>query len=131
MGALQEEFAPRQREIVAMQKEFQDKQAQIERDLEVMGPDERRAAERDLRKEERELARSVEELNEDANLRRNEELATLQRALLQEVAAYARDAGFDLVVGEGVFYASPAVDITDRIIERLKSNAQNPSAMGN
>jgi len=131
MGALQEEFAPRQREIVAMQKAFQDKQAQIERDLEVMGPEERRAAERDLRKEERELARSVEELNEDANLRRNEELATLQRALLQEVAAYARDAGFDLVVGEGVFYASPAVDITDRIIERLKSNSQNPSAMGN
>ena len=131
MGALQEEFAPRQREIVAMQTAFQEKQAQIERDLEVMGPDERRAAERDLRKEERELARSVEELNEDANLRRNEELATLQRELLREVAAYARDAGFDLVVGEGVFYASPAVDITDRIIERLKSNSQNPSAMGN
>ena len=121
MAQLQEEFAPRQREIVALQKAFQDKQEQIQRDLEVMGPEERRNAERDLRKEERELARSVEELNEDANLRRNEELATLQRELLREVAAYARDAGFDLVVGEGVFYASPAVDITDRIIERLKS----------
>jgi outer membrane protein len=131
MGALQEEFAPRQRELVAMQKAFQDRQAQIERDIEVMGPEERRNAERDLRKEERELARSVEELNEDANLRRNEELATLQRELLREVAAYARDTGFDLVVGEGVFYASPAVDITDRIIERLKSGSQLPSTMGN
>ncbi len=125
MNALQEEFAPRQRKIKSAQTAFQEKQAQIQRDLEVMGPDERRNAERDLRKEERDLARSVEELNEDANLRRNEELAKLQRELLGQVATYARDSGFDLVIGEGVFYASAAVDITDRVLEQLKSN---PSA---
>lgn len=124
MEALQEEFAPRQREIVAMQDAFREKQEQIQRDLEVMGPEERRNAERDLRKEERELARSLEEINEDANLRRNEELAKLQREVLREVAAYAREAGYDLVVGEGVLYASSAVDITPQVLARLQSSFQ-------
>lgn len=120
MAALQEEFAPRQRELVALQTTFQEKQEQLQRDLEVMGPEERQSAERDLRKEERQLARSLEELNEDANLRRNEELAKLQREILREVATYAREAGYDLVLGEGVFYASSAVDITSDVLTRLQ-----------
>lgn len=121
MAALQEEFAPRQRELVALQTSFQERQEQLQRDVEVMGPDERQNAERDLRKEERQLARSLEELNEDANLRRNEELAKLQREILREVATYAREAGYDLVLGEGVFYASSAVDITADVLNRLQS----------
>lgn len=121
MAALQEEFAPRQRELVSLQAAFKERSDQMQRDLEVMGPDERRNAERDLRKEERALARSLEELNEDANLRRNEELAKLQREILREVAAFAREDGYDLVLGEGVFYASSAVDITAKVLDRLKS----------
>ncbi|UCG72095.1 MAG: OmpH family outer membrane protein [Chromatiales bacterium] len=123
MAALQEEFAPRQRELVSMQTSFQERQEQLQRDLEVMGPDERQNAERDLRKEERQLARSLEELNEDANLRRNEELAKLQREILREVATYAREAGYDLVLGEGVFYASSAVDITSDVLTRLQNQS--------
>ena len=123
MAALQEEFAPRQRELVAQRKAFEDRQAQVQRDLDVMGPEERRNAEVDLRKEERNLARTLEELNEDANLRRNEELGKLQRELLQEVAAYAQTAGYDLVVGEGVLYASQAVDITTEVLDRLRATA--------
>jgi outer membrane protein len=121
LAELQEEFAPRQQELVSMRDAFEKRQEQLQRDLEVMGPEERQNAERDLRKEERQLARSLEELNEDANLRRNEELAKLQRELLGEVATFAREAGYDLVLGEGVFYASSAVDITGDVLDRLKS----------
>ncbi|MGI9331263.1 MAG: OmpH family outer membrane protein [Gammaproteobacteria bacterium] len=121
MAALQEEFAPRQRELVSLQTAFKERSDQMQRDLEVMGPDERRSAERELGKEQRALARSLEELNEDANLRRNEELAKLQREILREVADFAREDGYDLVLGEGVFYASSAVDITAKVLDRLKS----------
>ncbi len=123
MAALQEEFAPRQRELVAQRKAFEEKQAKLQRDLEVMGPVERRNAESELRKLERELQRNVEELNEDANLRRNEELGKLQRDLLKEVAAFAQAEGYDLVIGEGVLFASPAVDITSNVLERLRAAA--------
>ncbi len=122
MGALQEEFAPRQREVVALQSQLQERQEQIQRDLEVMGPEERRNAERDLRRDERELARSAQELQEDSNLRRNEALGKLQREVLREVQTYAAEQGFDLIVSEGVAYASPEIDITEPVLAGLKAS---------
>ena len=130
MAALQEEFAPRQRELAAKRDAFAKKQADVQRDLEVMGPEERRNAERDLRKEERDLQRSFDELNEDANLRQNEELGKLQRQLVREVTTYAQEQGFDLVLGQGVLFVSPGLDITDMILQRLKASASG-AASGN
>jgi len=122
MSALEEEFQPRQRTIVAKQKELEDKNAQVQRDLEVMGETERRNAERDLRDLQREVTRLSTEFQEDFNLRRNEELGNLQRSLLQEVQTYAQEAGYDLIVGDGVLYASDAVNITESVLEAMGDN---------
>jgi outer membrane protein len=120
--ALQEEFAPRQREIVALQTELKEKQEQIQRDLDVMGPEERRSAENELRRDERELGRQQQEFTEDVNLRQNEALRKLQGEFLREVQAFAADSGYDLILAEGVVYASPAMDVTERVLERLKAS---------
>lgn len=128
MEQLQEEFAPRQREVIALQTEMQEKQEQIKRDLEVMGPEERRNAERDLRRYERELARSQQEFQEDINLRRNEALGKLQRDLLREVQGFAASQGYDLVVSDGVLYASTAIDITEQVLTGLKASFTKSSS---
>ena len=122
MGGLQEEFAPRQRELVALQTQLQERQDQIQRDIEVMGPDERRNAERDMRRDERELQRAAQELQEDSNLRRNESLGKLQRTLLGEVQSYAAAQGYDLIVTEGVAYVSQELDVTEQILAGLKAS---------
>ena len=122
MEALQEEFAPRQREIIALQDEFQEREARVERDLEVMGAEERRNAELDLRKQERNLTRSQQEFTEDINLRRNEALGKLQRELLRQVQVFAGEAGYDLVVSDGVLYASESIDVTELVLEGLKTS---------
>jgi outer membrane protein len=124
MSALEEEFAPRQREILARQKGFQDLQEKIQRDVAVMGEAERRNAEKDLRDLQREVVRLQNEFREDLNLRRNEELGNLQRSLLKEVQDYAQGAGFDLVVGDGVLFASTAVDITESVLRAVEANYQ-------
>ena len=124
MDALQEEFAPRQRTILAKQKEFEDLTEKVNRDLAVMGETERRNAERDLRDMQREVTRMQEEFREDLNLRRNEELGNLQRALLKEVQDYAESSDFDLVVGDGVLYASSAVNITEMVLRAMEANFQ-------
>ena len=124
MDALQEEFAPRQREVLAKQKEFEDLSEKVQRDVAVMGETERRNAEKDLRDLQREVARLQNEFQEDLNLRRNEELGNLQRALLKEVQEYAQSAGFDLVVGDGVLYASNAINITESVLKAMEANFQ-------
>jgi outer membrane protein len=123
MEALQVEFAPRQREIIAMQNEYKEKEAQIERDREVMGLEERNNAERDRRNAERNLARSQQEFTEDLNLRRNEELGKLQRELLRQVQVFAGDEGYDLVVSSDVvLYASQTIDVTEEVLTGLKAS---------
>lgn len=124
MDALEEEFAPRQREILAKQKEYQDLTEKVQRDVAVMGESERRNAEKDLRDLQREVVRLQNEYREDVNLRRNEELGNLQRSLLKEVQDYAQASGFDLVVGDGVLFASNAVNITEMVLRAVEANYQ-------
>jgi len=123
METLQDEFAPRQREIVAQQTEFQEKQAQLQRDLEVMGAEERRNAERDLRNEERTLARRQQEFSEDFELRRNEELAKVQQELLRDIQAFGQLGNYDLILGDGVLYATPVVDVTEDVLNSMQAAA--------
>jgi len=124
MDALQEEFAPRQREFVAKQKEFEDLQAKAQKDFAVMGETERSNAEKELRDLQREVTRLQNEFREDLNLRQNEELGKLQRSLLKEVQDYAQAEGYDLIVGDGVLYASSAVNITNNVLQAVEANFQ-------
>jgi len=124
MEALDEEFQPRQREIVARQTEFQELTEKVQRDLAVMGETERRNSEKELRDLQREVTRLQNEFREDLNLRRNEELGNLQRSMLKEVQEFAEGAGYDLVVGDGVLYASTAVNITENVLRAMEANFQ-------
>jgi outer membrane protein len=128
MDALQEEFAPRQRALVAKQKEFEDLTAKVQKDLAVMGETERKNAEKNLRELQREVSRLQNELGEDFNLRRNEELGELQRSIFKEVQDYALEEGYDLVVGDGVLFASGSVNITEQVLRALESSFQATSA---
>src|SRR5690606_15635837 len=131
MEALQEEFAPRQRTILAKQKEFEEATERANRDAAVMGETERRNTERELRDLQRDLQRMQEEFREDLNLRRNEELGNLQRSLLKEVQDYAEAAGFDLIIGDGVLYASSAVNVTQLVLEAMQKNFEESGGSGN
>ncbi len=122
MDALEEEFAPRQREFAAKAKELEDLTSKLQRDAAVMGETERRNADKQLRDLQREVARLQTEFQEDLNLRQNEELGNLQRSILAEVQLYAQTQGFDLVVGDGVLFASTTVNITDEVLRAIETN---------
>lgn len=129
MKSLEDEFAPRQRDLVAMQTELQEKQETFQRDAPVMGEAERLALEREIRDGQRDLQRADQELREDYNIRRNEELGILQRSLLMEVQSFARSAGYDVVLGDVLYYSS-AVDITAAVLEAINQAAGADSGGG-
>ena len=83
------------------------------------------ATNRDL---QREVTRLQNEFREDLNLRQNEELGLLQRSLLKEVQDYAAQEGYDLIVGDGVLYASNTVNITEAVLRAVEANFQATGA---
>jgi len=125
---LENEFLPRQRELATQQKALQEKSDKLKREAAVMSEADRTKAEREMRDGERDLARRFSELQEDANLRRNEEFGKVQRALLQEVQVYARANGYQLIVSDGVLFAAESVDITQQVIAAMKAKSPTPAA---
>ncbi|MEE4185923.1 MAG: OmpH family outer membrane protein [Gammaproteobacteria bacterium] len=119
---IQDEFAPRQREIVAMQTALEAKAAEVQKNMEVMGAEERENAQRDLRNDERSLVRAQNEFREDLDLRNNESLGAIQNEVLGEIRAFGENSDFDLIMVDGIVYASGRVDITQQVLDRLKAN---------
>lgn len=126
MRALQDEFAERQRELMQMQQDLQDKNATYERDAEVMGQEERENLERELRDGARDLQRDDQEFQEDFNVRRNELLQEAQRAVSVRIEAFAEAGGYDLIL-QNVVYTSDAINITDELITALNAELLNDS----
>jgi outer membrane protein len=122
--ALQDEFAPRQKELLKQQDDLKAREDKAQRDSDVMGDAERRNLEKDLRDAQRELARKRDEFGEDYNIRRNEELSRLQKALMQEVETFAKANNYDLILGDGVLYATNAVDVTPQLLQRLEASSK-------
>jgi len=118
---LEREFAPRDKRIVAQQKELKKLQERLARDSAVMSDAERRKLERDILTKQREIKRAREEFREDFNLRRNEELGKLQQKIFQAIKALAKEEKFDLLLTDGVVYASDKVDVTAEVQKRLES----------
>jgi outer membrane protein len=121
MNRLRNEFAPRQRELVAMQTELQGKQETYQRDAPVMGEAERVALEREIRDGTRDLQRADTQLREDFSIRQNEEIGELQRILIAQVQAYVRSSGYYLIVTDAL-YVSPGFDITADVIAAMQEN---------
>ncbi len=124
--ALENEFAGRRRDLENQQRDLKAKEDKLQKDGAVMAANERANAEKALRDGQRELARKQNEFMEDLNVRRNEALGQLQRTVLQEVQAYAKSAGLDVVVADAL-YASPSVDITNQVLAALQAHKGAPA----
>jgi len=116
---LEKEFAARDAEIQKLAKQVRDLQALLEKDGVTMAEAERRNRERDLANMSRDLQRSQREFREDLNLRRNEELSSVQERANKVILQIADAEKFDLIIQDPVVYASPRIDITDKVIKAL------------
>jgi outer membrane protein len=119
--SLEKEFAPRDQELVELQKTVRNMEEKLGRDGDIMSEAEQRNMERDIRNRKRELKRLQDEFNEDLNLKRNEAFDRIRRKVLDVVNVIGKKENFDLIVNDGVLYASDRIDITSAVIKQLKS----------
>lgn len=119
---IEREFAPRDREILDQQQKIRTLEDKLVKNAAVLSTSERERQEAELRQLKRELRRSQEEFREDLNLRRSQELSALQRMVTEVIQDMARGEKYDLIVTDGVVFAGDRVNITKRVIERLKSD---------
>ncbi|MDX1443410.1 MAG: OmpH family outer membrane protein [Gammaproteobacteria bacterium] len=117
---LESEFTPQQRELQQQQNDLKALNEKLQRDGETMSQSELQNMQRRIRDMERDLQRSGQQLTEDFRIRRQEELQGLQQALMQQVQRFGERNGYDLILAEGVAYASDAVDVTGQVLAQMK-----------
>ena len=115
---LEKEFEKRDQELQKLGKELQTLQEDLERNGVTMAEADRRAKERSFNDLNRDFQRKQREFREDLNQRRNEELASVLDRANRAVKQIAEAEKYDVILQEAVF-ASPRIDITEKVIKAL------------
>jgi len=116
---LEQEFSPRDKQLVAQQKDIESMMAKISKDAAVMGKSEQAKLEKDIANKKRDAQRAQQEFSEDFNVRRNEELGKLQSHIVEVIRGIAKDQSFDLLLTDGVIYANEQIDVTAQVQQKL------------
>ena len=116
---LEKEFSSRTDKLKADVKALKERESSFSKDALTMKDSERDTKEKSLSQLRVDVQRKERELREDINIRRNEELGGLQEQINKAVTSVAKAEGFDLVLYNGVAYASEKIDITDKILKSL------------
>lgn len=117
---IKSEFAPRDAKIVEQQKLIKNLENKLSKDASIMSEAARKKQEREIVTKKRDVKRASEELIEDYNFRRNEEIGKLQKLVSETILSLAKEKEYDIILNESVIYSSKQVDITSNVLERLR-----------
>jgi len=120
---LEGEFAKRDQDLQRMAKQLQGLQENLEKNSVTMAESERRTKEKEFGELSREFQRRQREFREDLNLRQNEENAAIIEKANKAIKQLAETEKYDLIV-QDVVWASPKLDITDKIIKALAAESK-------
>jgi outer membrane protein len=118
--ALQSEVEDRERDLRKQQEQMGELKRKLERDAALMSENEIQRLQNDIRSRTRKLKYDQDEFQEDFALRQNELRTKLAKQVQEVVVELAKELEIDLVVSDGLVYYSPRIDISDKVIERLK-----------
>ena len=120
---IEAEFSRRDQELQRMAKQLQGMQESLEKNGVTMTESDRRNKEKELNELSREFQRKQREFREDLNLRQNEENAAIIEKANKAIKQLAESEKYDLIV-QDVVWASPKLDITDKIIKALSTESK-------
>jgi len=115
---LEAEFSRREKDLTDVAQRLKAASDRFEKDAPTLAESERARRQRDLVEQDREFQRKRREFQEDLNQRKNEELAGVLDRANRVVKQIFDQERYDLILQEAVF-ASPRVDITDKVIKAL------------
>lgn len=121
---LKSEFADRRVALKSMQKDLVQEAQKLQRDKSVMSSSELTKEQNDLRQKQLAFKHKQDDYNQDVSKREKEEFNKLRKDIYDVIVRVAKSSHYDLVLSEGVVYAADKINITDKILARLKRNGK-------
>jgi outer membrane protein len=125
---LKQEFSGKEKDLLSKQNELKKLQDRMTRDGSVMSEAEHGKLDRDILTLQRDVQRKSDEFREDLNLRKNEEMNKLLGVIQAAIADIGKEQHYDLIVYEGVAYASPTIDLTDTVLAKMRTTMDSTAS---
>lgn len=116
------QFARRKNELEAKAHKLGQDVDRLAQDGSVMSDSDRDALQSDIRDSQRELQVQRSKYNDDVADAERKELDSMRTDILEVIDQYARNNGYDLILGDGVIYVGDGVDVTDDILAELEDD---------
>jgi outer membrane protein len=116
---LEKEFKSRTDGLQKKVKAIQKQEKEFNKNSVTMATADRQKAQKKIQNSKIEIQRIERELREDIDIRRREEIGKLQQKINEAIEEMAKNDKYDLILYQGVAYASKEIDITDKLIEVL------------
>ncbi len=113
-------FSSRESELLAERDAIKSLEEEYKKNADVISKTEKDNMEKKIRDRLRDFKRKSDTFAEDFSIARNEALKQIQTEVYKAIVELAETEKYDLIVSESVLYASTSVDITDKVLEKLK-----------
>ncbi len=117
---IKKEFSKRDKALVKLQNKILSNEKKLQKDSAVMTNAALSKLKRKIVTLRRDLERDREAFREDLSIRQNEELVKLQKVVIKAINAVAKKNNYDLIISDGVIYASKKIDVTQKVLNELK-----------
>ncbi|MEN9867551.1 MAG: hypothetical protein RL748_3141 [Pseudomonadota bacterium] len=115
---MEQEFSKREKELQDLGNRLKTMAEKFDKDAAVLSETDRSKRQRELAELDKDFARRKREIQEDFAQRKNEELAVVQDRAAKAIKQVAEAEKYDIVI-QDVLFASPRVDITDKVLKVL------------
>ena len=116
---LEKEFKSRTDGLQKKVKGIQKQEKDYKKNSVTMSESERQKAQKKIQNAKIDIQRIERELREDIDIRRREEIGKLQQQINKSIESLAKKEKYDLILYQGVAYASKGIDISNDLIKAL------------
>jgi outer membrane protein len=116
-----ERFGPQRDELQKGEKDITKMQENYKRNELVMTEDKLNDLKKEIITKIQQLKQKEAQLTQEVGSVRNQELAVLQTQVRGIIDDIAKKGKYDLILSEGVAFSSPKLDITDKVLDVMKS----------
>ena len=120
--AMIERFGGKKEELETIQKQIETMQENYKRNELVMTEDKLDELKSKMIGKVQAFKQMEATLGKEVNTMRSQELAVLQKSVRTIINDIAKKDNYDLILSEGVVFASDKVDITEPVLERMKKD---------
>jgi outer membrane protein len=120
-ASMLERFGPQRDELQAMEKEITKMQENYKRNELVLTEDKLNELKKKMITKIQEMKKKEAQLTQEVGTVRNQELAVLQQQVSGIIEDIAKKGKYSLVLSEGVAYSNEKLDITDKVLDKMKA----------